>query len=222
MDIAISSFVLGLLATATPCVLPLYPGFLAYLSGQTETADAGRRALLGPAVLLGVLTMMIALGAAIAALAISVGRALAVIIPIADGVILLLGFVLLLDRNPFRSLPQVRIPLLRRPLLNAYVYGLLYGPIALPCSGPLVVAIFALSLSVGEALGKLWVFAWFGLGFGVPLLVLSFLSGTLQHRLTRAFARHSRLINAVGGVLLVGVAVYDLAQNWPMLTAFYS
>ena len=222
MEIAVSSFVLGLLATASPCVLPLYPGFLAYLSGQTGTADAGRRVLLGPAVLLGVLTMMIALGAVIAALAISVGRALAVVIPVADGVILLLGVVLLLDRNPFRSLPQVRIPILRRPLLNAYVYGLLYGPIALPCSGSLVVAIFALSISIGEALGKLWVFAWFGLGFGVPLLVLSFLSGTLQHRLTQAFARHSRLINVLSGVLLVGVAVYDLAQNWPLLSAFYS
>ena len=114
------------------------------------------------------------------------------------------------------------MPVLRKPLLNAYVYGLLYGPIALPCSGPLVVAIFALSVGVEEALAKLWVFLWFGLGFGVPLLVISFLSGTLQHRLTRLFALHGRLINAVGGILLIGVAVYDLAQNWPMLSAFYA
>ena len=78
----------------------------------------------------------------------------------------------------------MRIPVLRRPLLNAYAYGLLYGPVALPCSGPLVVAIFALSFSVAEALSKLWVFLWFGFGFGVPLLTLSLLSGTLQHRLT--------------------------------------
>jgi cytochrome c-type biogenesis protein len=222
VDIAITSLVLGLLSTTSPCVLPLYPGFLAYLSGQTEATSAGRRVFLGPFVLLGVLTMMLALGALIAALAISVGSALAIIIPLADLVILLLGVALLLDRNPFRSLPQVRIPLLRRPLLNAYVYGLLYGPIALPCSGPLVVAIFALSLSLDEALPKLWVFLWFGLGFGVPLLILSFLSGALQHRLTRLFALHSRLINLIGGVLLVGVAVYDLGQNWAMLTAFYT
>jgi cytochrome c-type biogenesis protein len=222
VDIAITSLVLGLLSTTSPCVLPLYPGFLAYLSGQTEATSAGRRVFLGPFVLLGVLTMMLALGALIAALAISVGSALAIIIPLADLAILLLGVALLLDRNPFRSLPQVRIPLLRRPLLNAYVYGLLYGPIALPCSGPLVVAIFALSLSLDEALPKLWVFLWFGLGFGVPLLILSFLSGALQHRLTRLFALHSRLINLIGGVLLVGVAVYDLGQNWAMLTAFYT
>ena len=222
MDVAIASFLLGLLSVTSPCVLPLYPGFLAYLSGQTEITSPTRRSLLGPLVLAGVLTMMLALGGLIAALSISVGRALAIVIPLADLAILSLGVVLLLDRNPFKGLPQVRIPILRRPLLNAYVYGLLYGPIALPCSGPLVVAIFALSLNVEEAFGKLWVFLWFGIGFGAPLLILSLLSARLQRQLTRLSARHSRLINAVGGVLLVAVAVYDLGQNWPMLVAYYS
>jgi cytochrome c-type biogenesis protein len=222
VDIAITSFVLGLLSTASPCVLPLYPGFLAYLSGQTDLTSPARRSLLGPLVLAGVLTMMLALGGLIAALAISVGRALAVVIPLADLAILSLGVALLLDRNPFKGLPQLRIPVLRRPLVNAYIYGLLYGPIALPCSGPLVVAVFALSLTIDEALGKLWVFLWFGLGFGVPLLILSLLSARFQRRLTRLFAQHSRSINAVGGILLVAVAIYDLGQNWPMLVAFYS
>jgi cytochrome c-type biogenesis protein len=165
--------------------------------------------------------MMLALGAVIAALSVSVGTALAFMIPLADAAILLLGLALLLDHNPFMGLPQVRVPILRRPLLNAYAYGLLYGPIALPCSGPLVVAIFAVSLGLGDALEGLWVFLWFGLGFGVPLLILSFLSGAFQRRLTRAFARHGRGINAVGGALLVAVAVYDLWQNWPMLVAVH-
>ena len=91
MEIAITSFLLGLLSTASPCVLPLYPGFLAYLSGQTGIGSMKRRFLLGPAVLAGVLTMMLALGALIAALSISIGSALAVMIPLADLVILGLG-----------------------------------------------------------------------------------------------------------------------------------
>ena len=98
--------------------------------------------------------------------------------------------------------------------------GLFYGPIALPCSGPLVVSIFALTFTVGEALGKLWVFLWFGFGFGAPLLVLTLLSGALQRQLTTFFARHSRLINLIGGLLLVGIAVYDLVTNWKMLQIF--
>jgi cytochrome c-type biogenesis protein len=218
--IAITSLLLGLLATVSPCILPLYPGFLAYLSGQTETGASRKRYFLGFFVLAGVLSMMLALGGLIAVLALPIGRILIYVIPLADMLLLSLGVLLLLNRNPFQALPQIRVPVLRHPFLNAYIYGLLYGPLTLPCSGPLVVSIFALSLTVGEALSKLWVFLWFGLGFGVPLLLISLLSGALQRRLTALFARHSRIINLVGGFLLIGVVVYDLVQNWEMLRLF--
>jgi cytochrome c-type biogenesis protein len=135
--------------------------------------------------------------------------------------LLVLGILLLLDRNPFKALPQIQVPLLRHPFMNAYVYGLLYGPITLPCSGPLVVSIFTLSLTVGEAVSKLAIFLLFGLGFGLPLLLLSLLSGGLQRQLTRLFARHSRLINAIGGLLLIGIVIYDIALNWGMLRLFF-
>jgi cytochrome c-type biogenesis protein len=222
VEIAFTSIALGLLATTSPCVLPLYPGFLAYLSGQTEAENKRQKYFLGLFVLAGVLTMMLALGGLIALLAVPTASVLAIIIPLADLLILLLGILLLFDRNPFKTLPQIQVPVLRHPLLNAYTYGLLYGPIALPCSGPLVVGIFALSLTAGEALSKLWVFLWFGLGFGLPLFVLSLLSGALQRQLTRLFARHSRIVNIVGGLLLVGVAIYDVSKNWDMLRLFYT
>jgi cytochrome c-type biogenesis protein len=217
-----TSFLLGLLATTSPCVLPLYPGFLAYLSSQIETGRPRQRYFLGFFVLAGVLSMMLALGGLIAALSVSIGHVLAYVIPLADLLLLSLGILLLLDRNPFKALPQIQVPILRHPFLNAYVYGLLYGPITLPCSGPLVVSIFTLSLTLGDAAGTLWVFLWFGLGFGVPLLVLSLLSGGFQRQLTRLFARHSRLINTIGGLLLMGIAIYDIVLNWGMLRLFFS
>lgn len=220
-DAILTSLSLGLLATTSPCVLPLYPGFLAYLSGgQSERAGRLGRYLLGFFVLAGVLTMMLALGALIALLSVSVGRALAIIIPLADLAILSLGVLLLLNINPFKTLPQVQVPLLNHPFANAFVYGLLYGPIALPCSGPLVVGIFAFSFSAEEVLGKLSVFFWFGLGFGLPLLLLSFLSGGSQRWITRQFAQRARLINVIGGLLLVGIALYDLYANWELLQIF--
>ena len=222
MDVALTSLALGLLATASPCVLPLYPGFLAYLSGRSETERSRTTYLLGVFVLAGVLTMMLALGGLIALLAVSVGSVLAYAIPLADLLIFGLGLLLLFDRNPFSTLPQIQVPVLRHSYLNAYVYGLLYGPIALPCSGPLVVGIFALSFTVGEAVSKFWAFLWFGLGFGIPLLVLSLLSGAFQRQLVSFFARHSRAINTVGGLLLIGVAVFDAYTNWGFLKLFYS
>jgi cytochrome c-type biogenesis protein len=222
IEIIFTSFTLGLLATTSPCVLPLYPGFLAYLSGGAQNRLSARgRYFLGAFVLLGVLTMMLALGLIIALLSVSVGRALSVLIPLADAVIVFFGILLLININPFKGLPQMQVPVLSHPYVNAFIYGLLYGPIALPCSGPLVVSIFAISLTVGEALSKLSIFFWFGLGFGVPLLVISLLSGVLQRQLTRLFVTHARAINFVGGVLLLVVGVYDLNQNWGLLRSYW-
>jgi cytochrome c-type biogenesis protein len=218
-NLAITSLFLGLLTTTSPCILPLYPGFLAYLSGQN--AMGRQKYFLGLFVLAGVLTMMLALGGLIALLAVPIGSILLYIIPLADLLILLLGILLLLDYNPFKTLPQIQLPVFRHPYGNAYVYGLLYGPIALPCSGPMVVSIFALSFTVGEAFSQLWTFLWFGLGLGIPLLVLSFLSAALQRRLTTLFARYSRIVNFIGGVILIGVALYDLTKNWELLKLFF-
>lgn len=221
MEGVFASISLGLLATTSPCVLPLYPGFLAYLSGSQEgVRNRWGRYTLGFFVLAGVLTMMVALGALIAWLSISVGRALTVVIPVADVVILLFGVMLLIDINPFKKLPQIRVPFLSNPYINAYLYGLLYGPIALPCSGPLVVGIFAYSLTADEALSRLGFFLWFGLGFGIPLLALSFLSGANQRWITRQLAIHSRVINITAGLLLIGIAIYDFAQNYEFLVAY--
>ena len=218
-NLAATSLLLGFLTTASPCILPLYPGFLAYLSGQREMGQ--QKYFLGLFVLAGVLTMMLALGGLVALLAIPVGSVLVYLLPLADALILILGILLLLNRNPFKTLPQVQLPVLRHPYGNAYAYGLLYGPIALPCSGPMVVSIFALSFTVGEAFNKLWIFVWFGLGLGIPLLILSLLSGAFQRQLTVLFARHSQVVNFIGGLLLIGIAVYDVNKNWGLFILFF-
>ena len=59
METIITSLTIGLLATTSPCVLPLYPGFLAYISGgQDGLQGKSSRYFLGFFVLAGVLTMI--------------------------------------------------------------------------------------------------------------------------------------------------------------------
>lgn len=221
MELLLSSISIGLLATASPCVLPLYPGYLAYLGGGfKETGGSWMRYLLGFAVLAGVLTMMLVLGAVIAAVSVSVGQALSIVVPLADGLLILLGILLLFGTNPFARLPQIRAPVISHPLGNAYIYGFLYGPIALPCSGPFIVSIFALSLTPSVLLEKMIVFLGFGIGFGLPLLILSLISGAAQRSITRFFTRYTRWVNLAGGLILIGLGIYDLAINWPLITAY--
>lgn len=210
----IEFFGLGLAATTSPCVLPLYPGFLAYLAAGADQLR-GRRGtgLLGLFVLAGVLTMMFALGLLIAVLRTAVGQVVVIVTPLAGLIIIVLGVLLLFDKNVFAPMPQLQIPALRSPFLHVYVYGLLYGPIAFPCAGPFLVTALALSLD-SAAID----FLAFGLGFGVPLLVLSLLARAQQQRLTQLLTRHSRAFNLIAGVILIALGAANLIENWaPML-----
>jgi cytochrome c-type biogenesis protein len=209
-----TSFTIGLLATTSPCILPLYPGFLAFLGLQTDHGKGPPRWVLGLAVLAGVMIMMIVLGGAIALLSLPVGSVLAYIIPLSNLILFTLGVLLLLDKNPFKQMLQLRSPVFKNPVISAFIYGLMYGPISLPCSGPLLVSIFAISLSAGETLQRLSTFLWFGLGFGLPLFILAFIAQATQKKFTRWVATHNRLINIIGGIFLIGLSVFDMIQNW--------
>jgi cytochrome c-type biogenesis protein len=208
----------GVASAASPCLLPLYPGFLAYLSANAG-ALAGRRGTgaLGLLVLAGVLTTMTAVGVALLAAAAPVGQVATYLIPVVDGLLVILGLLLLAGRNPFERLPGMRVPIVTNPYGQAFVYGVLLGPLALPCAGPFLVALLALSVGFGDAVLRLGTFVVFGLGFGLPLLALSVLAGARQQAIVRWTVRHRRAIEIVAGGLLIAVALWDLRENWENL-----
>jgi cytochrome c-type biogenesis protein len=211
----VAVFAAGLASAASPCLLPLYPGFLAYLSANAG-ALAGRRAtgLLGLLVLAGLLTTMVLIGAVLVAVAIPIGRVASLLIPIVDAFLILLGILLIAGHNPFNRLPGMRVPMVRNPYGQAYVYGIMLGPLALPCAGPFLAALLALSVGVGDAVLRLGTFVVFGLGFGLPLLILSLLAGARQQSVVRWVTAHHRPIEVVSGFILIAVALWDLRENW--------
>jgi cytochrome c-type biogenesis protein len=211
----VAVFAAGLASAASPCLLPLYPGFLAYLSANAGTL-AGRRAtgILGLLVLAGLLTTMILIGAVLVAVSVPVGRVASFLVPVVDGLLLVLGVLLIVGRNPFNRLPGLRVPLVRNPFGQAYVYGVMLGPIALPCAGPFLAALLAVSVGLGDAVLRLGTFLVFGLGFGLPLVVLSLLAGARQRAVVRWVTERHRPIEVISGVVLIAVAMWDLRENW--------
>jgi cytochrome c-type biogenesis protein len=209
---------LGLASAASPCLLPLYPGFLAYLAANSRSLE-GRRGtgLLGLFVLAGVLTTMTVVGIVLVAVAIPTSRLLAVATPLIDGLLIVLGVLLVLGRNPFARLPGVNVPVVANPFGRAYVYGVFLGPIALPCAGPFLVSLLGISLGVSDALGRIGTFLLFGLGFGLPLVALSLLTGLRAQAVVRWVVSRHRAIELIAGVLLIVVATLDLADKWELL-----
>jgi cytochrome c-type biogenesis protein len=227
----LAAFLAGVASTVAPCILPLYPGFLAYLTGGGRVAigtDGAAVAaprfppvLAAALVLAGVMTGMLLIAGVVIMLSASLSRLIPIILPAADVLLIGLGLLLIGGINPFARLPQPSPAFAggRGPVIGAFAYGLLFAPIAIPCIGPFLLAIFAFSLTIGDALSQLAFFAAFGLGFGVPLFVIGLLGQWRGAQLARLMVRHERTVQFILGVVLIGVGAWDLSQNLPQLLA---
>lgn len=214
METLVATFLLGVGSAASPCLLPLYPGFIAYLAGTgTHDQRRGMAALLGAAVLAGVLTTMVLVGAALAIVAVPFGDVLRWSVPVTTVLLVALGLLLLAGRNPFAKAAGIRAPMVRNPLAQAYVYGLVFGPIALPCAGPFLVALLAISVGLPEIAARVGSFVVYGLGFGLPLVALAVVGAVRGHAIARELARHHVVVLRIAGVLVIVTAIYQLATS---------
>lgn len=211
METLAATFLLGLGSAASPCLLPLYPGFIAYVAG-TGAGGTRRRwaAILGLAVLAGVLTTMVLVGVVLTLLVLPFGDVLRWSVPVTTVILIVLGLALLAGRNPFARLVTVQVPAIRNPLAQAYVYGLLLGPIALPCAGPFLVALLAISVGLVDGLARVGSFVVYGLGFGLPLVAIAALGAARGQAAARVLARHHLVVFRAAGALVIVTALYEL------------
>ncbi len=211
MEQYLQAFVLGNGAILTNvCMLPLYPGLVAFLAGSVQHGhNKGATKWLGLLVLSGVLTLMLVLGAILFLLQRSFSTILPVFLPVIYGVVLVLGLFMLAGYNPFNRLVTAQTPALRNPYGMAFVYGLVLGPMTLPCTGPLIISAFLLGAgSVVQLADSLTYFLAFGLGFGWPLVLLPLLTTPFQRRFTRWTTGNYGVLTRVSGLLLVVIGLF--------------
>lgn len=219
MSSYLGAFLLGNAAIlGNVCVLPLYPGLLAFLAGtmqnQNQNQDGrvrGRGVFLGAMVLAGVLATMIAFGFIMFAIGQSFSRILPWLLPLIYGVVLALGVAMLLGRNPFARLATAQTPLVANPYAASFLYGGMLAPMTLPCTGPVIIGAFVLGVGSAAALGEsLLYFLAFGLGFGWPLLVLPLIALPAQRAITRWLAGNSQALERFSGALLIAIALFGI------------
>ena len=196
----------------TACLLPLYPGLIAFLAGNAEN-QRSRLAMgtMGVLVLAGILTMMLFIGFVLNQLRLTSGDISEILLPIVYTVVIIFGAMMLSGRNPFVRMQTVQAPMLKNPYLTAYVYGLLFGPMTIPCTGPIVLSAFFIGATSSSAMvEQLAYFLGVGLGFGWPLVILPLLALPVQHRLIGILTKHHVLLERVAGVLLIAVGVFGI------------
>ena len=214
MDDLILGFGLGNAAILTnACLLPLYPGLIAFLAGTTPGEKRGPTwgtAFLGVLVLAGILTTMLIVGVLLVLLSAGAGQVLPILLPIVYAFVIIMGLFMLRGSNPFARLQTAPAPMLRNRYLTAYVYGLLFGPMTLPCTGPILVSSLSIATGTEDLVATFVYFFGFGLGFGWPLLVLPLVAVPFQRRFIGWLTRHHDALTRASGVLLVAVGIFGI------------
>lgn len=210
------AFAAGIVSFASPCVVPLVPGYLAYMTGlsgaELDAGSAGGRArvlaggllfVLGfavPFTLLGLLGGTVSLALQAREWQIALGVLVAV---------LGLAFTGLLPFDLLRRDLRVTDQAIDKGVLGALPLGFVFGVGWTPCIGPALGAIFGLTLSQGGGAARGGVLAFvYALGLGLPFLLV----GMAFRRASGALGllrRHARGVQIAGGVMLslVGVAI---------------
>jgi cytochrome c-type biogenesis protein len=217
-DVSIAAALLaGMLSFLSPCVLPLVPPYLVYLTGTSlerladgEGAPLARRDTVLAAALfvLGFSTVFISLGAGASAIG-GLLRAYSHVLSIVAGVAIILMGLHFLGLTRLAVLMREKRIEMTKPvgLWGAYAMGLAFAFGWTPCIGPILAAILAVAASEATVTKGAGMLAVYSLGLGIPFLIAAFAIEPFAAFLARFRSHIGKVEKAMGGLLvLTGIA----------------
>jgi len=204
-----TAFAAGFISFLSPCVWPLVPAYLSYVSGvpYEELGSNTRRVVLTTLAFVGGFTIVFALyGVSVGYLGSLVADYRRTIEIIGGLLVILMGLALLgfAQRLVGR---EARVGLPARPttFVGAGVAGVVFAVGWTPCIGPVLTSILLYAATQGSAGGSVLLLA-YGIGLGVPFLLSGLLASWLLER-TGAYRKYGAWVNRIAGVIMIIVGV---------------
>ena len=207
----------GLVSFLSPCVLPLVPAYLGFVSGNAAPKS---RIVLGTFLfVLGFSAVFVSLGTAFGVFASRLYAFSSMIQPVLGVIVILLGLVMIgqfgFMQKTIKPSWRPRVGLLGAPLL-----GIVFGLGWTPCIGPTLASVLALSLDSSQALRGTTLTAAYSLGLGLPFIAIA--AGFSWATRSVAFVRrHIRAFNIGGGVLLILLGLLLATGLWNFVIEYF-
>jgi cytochrome c-type biogenesis protein len=216
-----TSFLLGLATPLTAvCVLPLYPGFISYLSNQMDGSESQKTyALFGGLVVAGIISFMLVLGLLFTTI---IGTSLTVVTevvsPIAFTVLGVISLFLIFDVDFQSFFPSYQAPRFEDPLKNAFSFGFFFGGIVLPCNPGYIAVFLAEATLFSSPVSSLGNFLLFGFGMGAPLFAFTLVSAKKSEKIIGFLKSHEKSVNQGSGLLMLTISLYYLFFVFKVIT----
>ncbi len=207
-----AAMIAGLVSFLSPCVLPLVPPYLIYLTGATiehvaneETEASSRCAVMISAALfvLGFSTVFVLLGASASLIGTFIRAWSAQLAILAGIVIIVMGLHFLGLTRIGLLMREGRLPIPKPVgLWGAYVMGLAFAFGWTPCIGPILAAILSIAAAEATVAKGAGLLAVYSAGLGIPFLIAAFMVEQFSSLFSR-MKRHLATVERAMGVLMI-------------------
>jgi cytochrome c-type biogenesis protein len=227
-----TAFAAGLLSFVSPCVLPLIPGYVSFISGLSleemrevsagRAAEARRQVLIASlAFVFGFSLVFIALGASASAIGDFLGRRLPILGKIAGAIIIVLG---LHTAGVFRIKWlefEKRVHTRQKPtsLVGAALVGVAFAFGWTPCIGPILGGILVIAGRQDSVLEGVKLLAVYSAGLGIPFVATSVAVNQFFAASAR-IRRYFKTIEIVSGLLLIAIGVLIVTDQFTAIARF--
>ena len=218
------AFVAGLLSFLSPCVLPLIPSYVGFLTGLTlEELEVRRGTALIHAgwFVTGFALVFVALGATASALGAVLLHSQVWIGRIGGVIVLLFGLYLVGVLRPAFLLRERKVQLAHKPVgyLGSAVVGITFGAAWTPCIGPILGAILTLAAATSSIAQGTALLAAYSLGLAIPFLVTALALDRFLVWFQR-FRPYIVWVDRIAGALLIVLGILLVSDRFTLLSSW--